>query len=74
MIEWDSASAVYASALPNSSVLDFDVLSFRVAQDITVNLVGGQQDFQVTLIDSAGTRASLRVSGFAIYRFRVRSN
>jgi dienelactone hydrolase len=69
MIAWDSTSAVYASALPNSSVMNFDVLSFRVAQDITGNPAGGQQDFQVTLIDSAGARASLRVSGFTTIPF-----
>jgi hypothetical protein len=69
MIEWDSTSAIYASALPNSSVMNFDVLSFRVAQDITGNPVGGQQDFQVTLIDSAGARASIRVGDFATIPF-----
>ena len=69
MIAWDSTSAVYASALPHSSVLHFDVLSFRVAQDITGNPPGGQQDFQVTLIDSAGARASLRISNFTTIPF-----
>ncbi len=62
MIEWDTDTAVYNTALPNVSVVDFKAMSFRVAQDKTVNPVGGTQDFKVKLSDSAGQEAFIKVS------------
>lgn len=61
-VEWDNVSAVYESRLAGLSATDFDVLSFRVAQDIAVNTAGANQDFKVTLTDTAGAQASIRVS------------
>jgi len=77
IVEWDSAAARYTTSLPNISVAPpqpnssdprFDVLSFRVAQDVSVN-PGGPQDFRVRLTDSAGQHATLRVGAFATIPF-----
>lgn len=62
MIEWDNTSAVYNTALPNVSVVDFKAMSFRVAQDKTVNPVGNTQDFKIKLTDSSGQEAFIKVS------------
>jgi hypothetical protein len=62
LVEWDTTSAIYTSQLASVSALPYTVLSFRVAQDTHVNAPGANQDLKVTLTDSGGQVASVKVS------------
>src|SRR6185295_8519121 len=64
MIEWNSLSASYTSELGSLSAANFEALSFRVGQDITINPASVDQDFKVTLADSDGQKATVKASDF----------
>lgn len=64
MVEWNTLTARYDSAVGGQSAQAFEALSFRVGQDGSVNPAGAAQDFKVRLTDADGRNATLKVSDF----------